>query len=100
MPTMSARMIEKSTLSAASVMKAPFVLLIVALQLWYQPQKWGNSKMPLTKKGMKIRKAMEKYYGKEKGKAVFYASENKGSLGKGVVKESRRGTPQTEKKDY
>ena len=66
--------------------------------------------MPLTKKGVKIRKAMEKYYGKEKGKAVFYASENKGSLGKGVVKEkkkgssgtdvTRRGTPQTEKMDY
>jgi len=49
---------------------------------------------------MKIRKAMEKYYGKEKGKAVFYASEQKGSLGKGVVKESGRGTPKSKKKDY
>jgi hypothetical protein len=56
--------------------------------------------MPLTKKGMKIRGAMEKYYGKKKGKAVFYASENKGSLGEGVVKESRRGTPKSEKKEY
>lgn len=56
--------------------------------------------MPLTKKGMKIRKAMEKYYGKEKGKAVFYASENKGSLGKGVVKKKKRATPQTEEMDY
>ena len=66
--------------------------------------------MPLTKKGMKIRRAMEKYYGKKKGKAVFYASENKGSLGEGVVKEkkrgssgtdvSRRGTPKSEKKEY
>jgi len=56
--------------------------------------------MPLTKKGMKIRGAMEKYYGKKKGKAVFYASENKGSLGEGVVKESRRGTPKSKKKDY
>ena len=56
--------------------------------------------MPLTKKGMKIRKAMEKYYGKKKGKAVFYASENKGSLGEGVVKEKRRATPKSEKKEY
>lgn len=56
--------------------------------------------MPLTKKGMKIRRAMEKYYGKDKGKAVFYASEQKGSLGEGVVKEKRRGTPKSEKKDY
>jgi len=56
--------------------------------------------MPLTKKGMKIRKAMEKYYGKEKGKAVFYASENKGSLGKGVVKKKKKATPQTEEMDY
>jgi len=43
---------------------------------------------------------MEKYYGKEKGKAVFYASENKGSLGKGVVKESKGGTPKSKKMDY
>jgi hypothetical protein len=41
--------------------------------------------MPLTKKGLKIRAAMEKFYGKEKGKAVFYASENKGNI-KGVAK--------------
>jgi hypothetical protein len=42
--------------------------------------------MPLTKKGKKIRKAMMKFYGKKKGKRVFYASEEKGILGKGVVK--------------
>lgn len=41
--------------------------------------------MPLTKKGQKIKKAMEKEYGKEKGKEVFYASEKKGTL-KGVKK--------------
>ena len=34
--------------------------------------------MPLSKKGTKIKKAMVKTYGKEKGKQVFYASENKG----------------------
>jgi hypothetical protein len=44
--------------------------------------------MPLTKKGVKIRKAMQKYYGKEKGKAVFYASENKGNI-KGVTKKAK-----------
>jgi hypothetical protein len=41
--------------------------------------------MPLTKKGTKIKKAMEKQYGKEKGKQVFYASENKGVI-KGIKK--------------
>jgi hypothetical protein len=44
--------------------------------------------MPLNKKGLKIKAAMQKYYGKEKGKAVFYASENKGNI-KGVVKKDK-----------
>jgi hypothetical protein len=41
--------------------------------------------MPLTKKGKKIKKAMTKTYGAKKGKAVFYASANKGKI-KGVHK--------------
>lgn len=36
--------------------------------------------MPLTKKGEKIKRAMEKSYGKDKGKKVFYASQNKGTI--------------------
>lgn len=36
--------------------------------------------MPLTKKGRKIKKAMEKEYGKKKGERVFYASVNKGKI--------------------
>jgi hypothetical protein len=39
--------------------------------------------MPLTKKGEKIKKAMQKEYGKKKGEDVFYASANKGRI-KGV----------------
>ena len=39
--------------------------------------------MPLTKKGSKIKKAMAKQYGRKKGKKVFYASKNKGTI-KGV----------------
>ena len=39
--------------------------------------------MPLTPKGEKIKEAMEKEYGKEKGERVFYASANKGTI-KGV----------------
>ena len=39
--------------------------------------------MPLNKKGKKILAAMQKEYGKEKGKTVFYAAENKGTI-KGV----------------
>ena len=41
--------------------------------------------MPLTKKGAKIKRAMEKTYGKKKGEQVFYASERKGKI-KGIVK--------------
>ena len=41
--------------------------------------------MPLTKKGFKIRESMEKYYGKDKGDEVFYASINKGKI-KGAEK--------------
>jgi hypothetical protein len=36
--------------------------------------------MPLTKKGAKIKRAMQSSYGKEKGERVFYASQNKGTI--------------------
>lgn len=39
----------------------------------------------MTKKGKKIMSEMKKEYGKEKGKKVFYASKNKGTI-KGVEK--------------
>ena len=45
--------------------------------------------MPLTKKGKKIKKSMEKQYGKKKGETVFYASKNKGVI-KGVEKRKKR----------
>jgi hypothetical protein len=41
--------------------------------------------MPLTTKGKKIKKSMEKTYGKKKAKKVFYASINKGKI-KGAEK--------------
>lgn len=41
--------------------------------------------MPLTKKGKKVKSAMEKTYGKKKGEKVFYATENKGKV-KGLKK--------------
>ena len=44
--------------------------------------------MPLTKKGTKIKKAMEKEYGKKKGEKVFYASQNKGVI-KGTHKKKK-----------
>lgn len=44
--------------------------------------------MPITKKGKKIKGAMEKEYGTKKGKQVFYASENKGNI-KGVAKKGK-----------
>jgi len=36
--------------------------------------------VPLTKKGRKIMSAMQSQYGPEKGKQVFYASTNKGTI--------------------
>lgn len=45
--------------------------------------------MPLTSKGRKIKEAMERQYGKEKGESVFYASENKGTI-KGVHKKRKK----------
>ena len=36
--------------------------------------------MPLTAKGDKIKREMEKEYGTEKGKEVFYAAQNKGTI--------------------
>ena len=45
--------------------------------------------MPLTTKGKKIKKAMEKQYGTEKGKKVFYASQNKGTI-KGTHKARKK----------
>jgi hypothetical protein len=45
--------------------------------------------MPLNAKGEKIKKAMQKQYGKDKGKAVFYAAENKGTI-KGVTKKGSK----------
>ena len=44
--------------------------------------------MPLTKKGKKIKSAMEKEYGAKKGKQVFYASQNKGTI-KGTHKKRK-----------
>ena len=45
--------------------------------------------MPLTKKGAKIKKEMQKNYGKSKGEQVFHASKNKGTI-KGVDKRGRK----------
>ena len=45
--------------------------------------------MPLTKKGRKIERAMDKEYGDKKGKKVFFASANKGTI-KGVEKGKKR----------
>ena len=44
--------------------------------------------MPLNAKGEKIKRAMEKECGAEKGKRVFYASENKGTI-HGVTKKGK-----------
>jgi hypothetical protein len=45
--------------------------------------------MPLTKKGSKVKKAMEKEYGEKKGEKIFYATENKGKI-KGLIKTKKK----------
>lgn len=45
--------------------------------------------MPLTQKGKKIKRKMNKTYGKKTGNRVFYASINKGKV-KGAEKKKRR----------
>jgi hypothetical protein len=45
--------------------------------------------MPLTKKGKKIKSAMEEQYGPKKGEKVFYASQNKGRI-KGTHKARKK----------
>lgn len=45
--------------------------------------------MPENKKGKKIERAMEKEYGDKKGKKVFFASANKGTI-KGVCKGGKK----------
>jgi hypothetical protein len=46
--------------------------------------------VPLTAKGRKIRSAMTRQYGKERGERVFYASKNKGVI-KGVDRSKKKG---------
>jgi hypothetical protein len=36
--------------------------------------------MPLSAKGEKILRAMKKQYGSKRGKQIFYASQNKGTI--------------------
>lgn len=44
---------------------------------------------PLTKKGTKVKRAMQKQYGAKRGTQVFYASERKGTI-KGVHRKTRK----------
>ena len=46
--------------------------------------------MPLTPKGKKIKKNMEKEYGKKKGTSIFYASINKGKVTGAEGKKSKK----------
>lgn len=56
-----------------------------------------NTMAPLTKKGEKIKRALQKEYGKEKGKSILYAMENKGTV-KGVTKKTAKKKATTKKK--
>lgn len=44
--------------------------------------------MPLTAKGKKVKAAMRKQYGKDKGERVFYAAETKGTM-RGLAKKRK-----------
>ena len=58
-----------------------------------------NNKMPQTKKGQKIENAMEKEYGTERGKRIYFASIVKGNI-KGVEGKGGKGTLAKAKKTY
>ena len=45
--------------------------------------------MPLSKKGLKIKRAMMAQYGKRKGAAVFFASAKAGTI-RGVKRKAKR----------
>jgi len=49
----------------------------------------GARNVPLTKKGRKILREMKKGYGAKKGKSVFYASQNKGTI-KGTHRKQKK----------
>lgn len=54
--------------------------------------------MPLTKKGEKMKKELQKEYGKKKGASVLYAMENKGTA-KGITKKTaKKASKKTAKK--
>ena len=59
-----------------------FCLNPLYVYLYYKAFKehWKETNMPLTRKGKKIMAAMVGEYGPEKGKKVFYASQNKGTI--------------------
>ena len=48
----------------------------------------GQKVVPLTPKGKKVKSAMRKQYGKDRGERVFYATENKGSV-RGLAKKRK-----------
>jgi hypothetical protein len=66
-----------------------FFLNPVYIYLYYKAFKehWKETEMPLTRKGKKIMAVMANEYGSGKGKEVFYASQNKGTI-KGTHKKS------------
>lgn len=45
--------------------------------------------MPLSKKGQEVLRKMEKEYGSDKGKQVFYASMNAGKLPKAKMEKKK-----------
>lgn len=56
--------------------------------------------MPLTKTGEKVMHAMMEQYGSEKGKKVFYASENKGVAGSKKWTKKKKSSGKNYDKDH
>lgn len=54
--------------------------------------------MPLTKSGKKVLHSFEERYGEERGRSIFYAAENKGTLSPKLIKGKRRRAKRTRRK--
>jgi hypothetical protein len=77
------------------------IITLLAALIYGEVLDWrikkGIKMAPLTKKGEKLKKELQKEYGKKKGESVLYAMEKKGTA-KGITKKKPMVKKKTTKK--